>query len=95
MGEFKEQKESKRSKGIFKQIDPETMHFGGWGSPKHNSHSKSRGQLVIVESRGLNMSLCSPGFKFCYFLLCDLNKGLSVFVSCCCITNYSPKLCGL
>ena len=40
------------------------MHFVGWGSPKHNSHSKSRGQLVIVENKGLAMSLCSPGFKF-------------------------------
>ena len=72
------------------------MDIGGWGSPTHSSHSKSRGQLVTVESKGLDMSVCGPGFKLCCcFLLCDLGKGLSVSVSCCCVTNYSPKPCGL
>ena len=86
-------KKTNRSQGNFQTSGSCNHVIFGVGSLKQCSHRKSRGQLVIVESKGLDKSLWSPGFKFfCYFLLCDLGKGLSVLVSCCCVTNYPKTL---
>ena len=51
------------------------------GGVQSTTHTANLGKvsLVIVESKILDKSLWTPGFKFCSsFLLCDLGKGLPV-----------------